>query len=67
MAAITSDDKLIEAENLCTELYRIRDTFFPPVVGEKEKRQDKLLIEVDFRTKMLFLVILSVLARACAP
>ena len=37
MAAITSDDKLIEAENLCTELYRIRDTFFPPVVGEKEK------------------------------
>ena len=29
--------------------------------------QDKLLIEVDFRTKVLFHVILSVLARACGP
>ena len=43
MAAITSDDKLIEAENLCTELYRIRDTFFPPVVGEKEKRLQSMV------------------------
>ncbi len=40
MAAITSNDKLAEAEQLCSDLYRIRDTFFPPVVGEKEKRLD---------------------------
>jgi len=43
MTAIVTNDKLVEAENLCTELYRIRDTFFPALVGEKEKRLQSMV------------------------